>query len=70
MKLKTLKKIINGISEKYDNSEILIARDGEWNGFNNLNDVDKMLYKKNVLMSKRTIILKNLENGETKKIIL
>jgi hypothetical protein len=37
---------------------------------NNINDVDKMLYKKNVLMSKRTIILKNLENGETKKIIL
>ncbi len=35
-----------------------------------LEDVNLMLYKKNILMSKRTIILKNLENGETKKIIL
>lgn len=37
---------------------------------NNLDDVDLMLYKKNVLMSKRTLMLKNLENGETKKLIL
>jgi len=37
---------------------------------NSLDDVNLMLYKKNVLMSKRTIILKNLENGDLKKIIL
>jgi len=37
---------------------------------NKLEDVDLMLYKKNYLMSKRTIVLKSLENGETKKIIL
>ena len=35
-----------------------------------LNDVELMLIKKNLLMSKRTIILRNLENGESKKIIL
>lgn len=37
---------------------------------NNLDDIDLMLYKKNILMSKRTIMLKNLENGATKKLIL
>jgi hypothetical protein len=37
---------------------------------NSLDDVNLMLYKKNILMSKRTIILKNLENGDLKKIIL
>ena len=38
--------------------------------YTSLDDVNLMLYKKNILMSKRTIILKNLENGDLKKIIL
>ena len=77
---KTLENRINeDIQNKYSEDKIIIAEIDSIlyrvikisnKNIKNLDDVNLMLYKKNKSMTKRTIILKNLENGESKKIIL
>jgi len=59
----------NIIITEYDSVLYRVVKISNKN-INNLNDVNLMLIKKNILMSKRTIILKSLENGDLKKIIL
>lgn len=77
---KSLENRINEeIHNKYSEDKIIIAEIDSIlyrvvkisnKNIKNLDDVNLILYKKNTSMTKRTIILKNLENGESKKIIL